>query len=177
MSYDGRPVALHREGQKLNDQPGAIAIYDEPGQTIGLGVDQAIRIRLGIGYQRSAQADSSLNAGSPELIVDHFILIPAQDTHYNLRAPVNDTPGNKPGVAIPNVDNIPIRRIALDALYRARENPGMAVKHRFFSTLFQDHLARDHSRILYLYQDTAITITNLALKVKSTDLARYKPTG
>ena len=128
---------LDAQRQTLHDQPVAVAIYDQTGQTVALGVDQAIAVGRGISCQAGASGQRSLQSPAPERRVDRLVLVPRQQPDLDLRAAVQVAARQPDAVSALHIDDLAVGRVGVDFLDGAGEDPGVVVMDRFFPPGFE----------------------------------------
>ena len=100
------PIDAQR--QRLHDQPLAVAIHDQPRQSVGFGVDQAARFVIA----HHAPRNSSRQATRPEVFIHGFVGLPRQQPHGDLRTPIEITARQEFTLRREHIDDFTIRLAA-----------------------------------------------------------------
>jgi len=143
---DRRLVAFDTQGQPLRHQPVTVAVDDEPGQLITLGMHKAVGCGPRICVQCRAGSDGAFQATSPEIPIDLLARIPRQKTHTDLRPTVDVATRQPIACRTDYIDHITIGCAIVDLLDGAGEDPGMVQPHGFLSSRLQACLR--HSTLL-----------------------------
>ena len=75
---------VYAEGHGLQDEVIAVFVYDEAGHAVRFGVDHAVGIGVGVEGEKLTAEDSPLQLAPPKRLINHFSLLPTENTAPNL---------------------------------------------------------------------------------------------
>ena len=92
----------------LQDQPAVVAVHQQAGQVVALAVDQAVGGGCAVRGQPCPAGHGCGQPAPPEVVVDGFVPLPAQQPHLNLAGPVQVARGQPLSVVGAYIHNLPV---------------------------------------------------------------------
>ena len=115
-------------GEQLGHEVVAVAIDDQAGQAIGLGVHEAAAIGAGVGGEEGlAGGDGALDAAAQQGGVERLVVLPGEEAGADLRVAAPGAAGEPLAIGRGNVHHVAAAYVALHPGDGAGKNPGVAL--------------------------------------------------
>ena len=132
----------HGHRRDLNRQVRAIAIDDQPAQSVAFAEDQPGRPLGVVVAKLGPQPQCRGQPLAPERLVQRLGRIPSVQADANPAAAVEDATGDELALVREQLDHVAVGRAALDAIHGRIEHPGMPAVKRPRLSRFQDDVGQ-----------------------------------
>ena len=137
--YDLRQANGQGQGRHLDDQELAVAIDDQPAQSVAFAEDQSRGAPGLVVVQEGPQLHGRIQPPPPKGLVERLGLIPGIQANVDPAMAIENSPRNEASLIGAEIDDLAVGRTAFNAVDGRIEDPGVPAKERpGFSRFEQD---------------------------------------